>query len=268
MYSTTHTEKIDKKKAFKREKSPQKILSIVSQDIDEEICSTSDSIVFEAKNLTNPLRTSSGEFSVHSNLSETNSWSPEYSQNLAEGGRLLSKLDGDTCSSDDCSDSASKSSIPFSNYTNSSKKNLNSDIDLSGDSVVFEASNLSDSVKLSPKDGTSIQSSDHSIIFNLDDCEGESKTDAVIETEKSRVSNVSVPENIFFVYIQTQLYQKETLKDWLKSNTLNRNREVIFEIFCQITDAVDYVHSHHLMHRDLKVSCSVSQLYFETSHFS
>lgn len=61
-------------------------------------------------------------------------------------------------------------------------------------------------------------------------------------------------ENRFFLYIQMQLYRKETLKDWLNNNTLSRGRHTILDIFHQIACAVDYVHSQGLMHRDLKVS--------------
>lgn len=57
----------------------------------------------------------------------------------------------------------------------------------------------------------------------------------------------------FFLYIQMQLYQKETLKDWLSSNTLNRDRHTVLDILDQIVCAVEYIHSQGLMHRDLKV---------------
>lgn len=73
-----------------------------------------------------------------------------------------------------------------------------------------------------------------------------------------------------FLFIQMQLCQKETMKDWLHNNIHNRQRAVILNHFeqvrntiyqCsfhnedsfQILDAVVYVHSKSLMHRDLKV---------------
>ncbi|XP_012935928.1 eukaryotic translation initiation factor 2-alpha kinase [Aplysia californica] len=58
----------------------------------------------------------------------------------------------------------------------------------------------------------------------------------------------------YFLYIQMQLYRKETLKDWLCNNTLNRGRQTILDIFDQIVCAVDYLHRCGLMHRDLKPS--------------
>ena len=55
------------------------------------------------------------------------------------------------------------------------------------------------------------------------------------------------------LYIQMQLCQRESLRDWLGSNTLNRDRKQVLDMFDQILSAVDYVHGCGLMHRDLKV---------------
>lgn len=57
-----------------------------------------------------------------------------------------------------------------------------------------------------------------------------------------------------YLYIQMQLCHKDTLKDWLKTNCENRDKTTIFDLFYQIVDAVEYVHSQDLIHRDLKVS--------------
>lgn len=56
-----------------------------------------------------------------------------------------------------------------------------------------------------------------------------------------------------FVYIQMQLCKKETLKDWLFCNK-HRDKLEMIKIFMQLLDAVNYVHSNKLIHRDLKVS--------------
>lgn len=55
-----------------------------------------------------------------------------------------------------------------------------------------------------------------------------------------------------FLYIQMELCQKESLKDWLLQN-LTREQKFVFNIFNDIVRAVEYVHDNQLMHRDLKV---------------
>ncbi|XP_076368926.1 pancreatic eIF-2alpha kinase [Tachypleus tridentatus] len=71
---------------------------------------------------------------------------------------------------------------------------------------------------------------------------------------KTRGENSKEPHpRRLFLYIQMQLCQKESLKDWMKANT-ERDRENILDIFDQIVDAVQYVHERGLMHRDLKPS--------------
>lgn len=79
-----------------------------------------------------------------------------------------------------------------------------------------------------------------------------------------------------FLFIQMQLCQKESLKDWLRVNIDNRVRVTVLKYFKQVCscfvilreyssllltlsfslqtlDAVVYLHSKGLMHRDLKV---------------
>lgn len=73
-----------------------------------------------------------------------------------------------------------------------------------------------------------------------------------------QLNNVPSAENLHaekvYLYIQMQLCRKDTLKDWLKTNCENRDKATIFDLFYQIVDAVEYVHSQDLIHRDLKVS--------------
>ncbi|XP_015592079.1 eukaryotic translation initiation factor 2-alpha kinase isoform X2 [Cephus cinctus] len=57
-----------------------------------------------------------------------------------------------------------------------------------------------------------------------------------------------------FLYIQMQLCQRLSLREWLKRQDRPRNSKRICNIFQQIVDAVEYVHLQGLIHRDLKPS--------------
>ncbi|XP_072042264.1 eukaryotic translation initiation factor 2-alpha kinase 3-like [Amphiura filiformis] len=71
-------------------------------------------------------------------------------------------------------------------------------------------------------------------------------------SEKMFTFHTTIPR--VYLYIQMQLCQKETLKDWLSSNTLSRDRTRLLHIFDQILEAVHYVHGCGMIHRDLKPS--------------
>ncbi|XP_075419237.1 eukaryotic translation initiation factor 2-alpha kinase 3 [Tenrec ecaudatus] len=59
-----------------------------------------------------------------------------------------------------------------------------------------------------------------------------------------------------YLYIQMQLCRKENLKDWMNRRCAieERERTVCLQIFLQIAEAVEFLHSKGLMHRDLKPS--------------
>uniref|UniRef100_A0A1X7TQP2 Protein kinase domain-containing protein n=1 Tax=Amphimedon queenslandica TaxID=400682 RepID=A0A1X7TQP2_AMPQE len=55
-----------------------------------------------------------------------------------------------------------------------------------------------------------------------------------------------------YLFIQMELCQRETLRDWLSKNVRNRYRIKVFNYFEQILDAVIYMHDKDYIHRDLK----------------
>lgn len=58
-----------------------------------------------------------------------------------------------------------------------------------------------------------------------------------------------------YLYIQMQLCRKENLKDWMEARSTLEERPAAesLHIFLQIAEAVQFLHSKGLMHRDLKV---------------
>ncbi|XP_042890006.1 eukaryotic translation initiation factor 2-alpha kinase 3-like isoform X2 [Penaeus japonicus] len=79
-----------------------------------------------------------------------------------------------------------------------------------------------------------------------------------LQTSVEKMSSQSKEEAVVhrsrtFLYIQMELCQRESLKDWLLQNQ-SRNKKTICDMFNDIVQAVEYVHDNQLMHRDLKPS--------------
>ncbi|CAG5133197.1 unnamed protein product, partial [Candidula unifasciata] len=261
---------------------------ILSTDRANNLLDT-DSIIFSSQTAASNSslkHSGSGEFSVHPDLSAGSVVSSDgdstdiksYLFSL-DSHPLINNGDFDTGSIND-----SRSSIPFSNYTSSSSgmqshKTDHSHRRLSGDSVVFDSTGNRPSHNINALAET-INSTDDSIVFEYsrasknsieeskqglssNNCDHHTVDISLLSHEsehdknkedKQKQQQVALPGNKLFLYIQMQLYCKETLKEWLNNNTLNRDRHTVLDIFDQIVCAVDYVHSQGLMHRDLKPS--------------
>ena len=72
-------------------------------------------------------------------------------------------------------------------------------------------------------------------------------------SQQSSDTAVTTNEPRLLLYIQMQLCRRESLKDWLCANTLDRDPKQMLCVFDQILLAVDYVHECGMIHRDLKV---------------
>ncbi|KAG8591131.1 hypothetical protein GDO81_000055 [Engystomops pustulosus] len=106
--------------------------------------------------------------------------------------------------------------------------------------------------------------------FSLRDSSSESKPTSTstlsISPPRPKTLNLDLTKNTaeklnpgspkVYLYIQMQLCRKENLKDWMEARcTLeDRPRAESLNIFLQIAEAVQFLHSKGLMHRDLKPS--------------
>lgn len=85
------------------------------------------------------------------------------------------------------------------------------------------------------------------------DGNSEQKTERSKHLEKPGKNFPSTPNPRTYLYIQMELCQKQSLKEWLFNNS-KRDTNQLYSMFNDIVNAVEYVHDRSLMHRDLKVS--------------
>lgn len=80
-------------------------------------------------------------------------------------------------------------------------------------------------------------------------------TSLSLDLSKNTTEKVKPTSPKVYLYIQMQLCRKENLKDWMSRRCIieERERTECLQIFLQIAEAVDFLHSKGLMHRDLKV---------------
>lgn len=83
-----------------------------------------------------------------------------------------------------------------------------------------------------------------------------------LDFTKNTVDQLQPRSPKVYLYIQMQLCRKENLKDWMnrRCSMEERGHSVCLHIFLQIAEAVEFLHSKGLMHRDLKV-CSQRTLH-------
>merc|ERR1712098_172904 len=127
--------------------------------------------------------------------------------------------------------------------------------------IVFEHTGKSDAVSLDMSgNGSDDENSDDNedVKVNLGDTSPNSCVEALDWDTKSKQKSsdertLKTARQKSFMYIVMQLCLKETLRDWLRLNTI-RGKNKIYNIFSQICSGVEYVHSQNLVHRDLKPS--------------
>ncbi|XP_043368661.1 eukaryotic translation initiation factor 2-alpha kinase 3 isoform X3 [Dermochelys coriacea] len=81
-------------------------------------------------------------------------------------------------------------------------------------------------------------------------------TSLSLDLSKNTAEKVKPTSPKVYLYIQMQLCRKENLKDWMNRRCMieERERAECLQIFLQIAEAVQFLHSKGLMHRDLKPS--------------
>ncbi|KAK0094417.1 hypothetical protein PV326_010938 [Microctonus aethiopoides] len=147
-----------------------------------------------------------------------------------------------------------------SNVRNNKSLNNNDNYDDESSSIVFKNisgnSNEKQNNSLCNNDNYDDESS--SIVFKNTSENSNKKQNNLIRQISSlnfneKRKNVNKKSPKMFLYIQMQLCQRLSLREWLRREK-SRNYLHVVNIFQQIVNAVEYVHLQGLIHRDLKPS--------------
>ncbi|XP_014483949.1 PREDICTED: eukaryotic translation initiation factor 2-alpha kinase-like [Dinoponera quadriceps] len=147
--------------------------------------------------------------------------------------------------------------------SNNATKDLLPNIDGHSESIVFEGSSNSESIVFERSDNNlgktdsniteEIDNTEKTDNNNMEEKEGRDRRKALLSLNLVTGSNNCNSRKVF-LYIQTELCQRLSLKEWLRLESSNRDSSRVLNIFQQIVDAVEYVHLQGLIHRDLKPS--------------
>lgn len=141
--------------------------------------------------------------------------------------------------------------------SNEKQQHDNDSIHINTDIHCTNKSNLSFSSGITEKELSNVSEIDHSESIVFEDIDNNT-TAREKEHKRQKFSlDLSKTPNTkksakMFLYIQMQLCQRLSLREWLKQHT-SRDISQVLNIFQQIVDAVEYVHLQGLIHRDLKV---------------
>ncbi|KAK0397243.1 hypothetical protein QR680_002044 [Steinernema hermaphroditum] len=192
------------------------------------------------------------EMSVGSSMLETSASEESHSKAQATGTK---HKDDEGCNDSSASNASTLSventwDVSFANVTNN-------------ESPVAETSSDSEDCALPKSALVDLTESSDGIIFGSESSEPKDRSSSheeegplvppvvLVATETSELQTSRSRTNYVYMYIQMELCQRETLHEWLLSNR-RRDAVQMRRWFRELVDAIAYIHSQGLIHRDLK----------------